>query len=209
MAFGNVVMSSWSDEIGSYFRFDPDFFIAIFYLIIMIAIYAIIIYHFYRYIARRDCFKPSKRKHSTAIGFLKYFFLYPFVAMIFFLGFSLIFIALTRADGAYADISNILSIAFAIIVAIRITAYYTEDLSKDVAKMLPFAILGVFLIDASYFEISTVLARVNTLPTFVNEIVQFLILIILVEWILRVALFIRYKIKPKKEEPAPVEAKPS
>jgi hypothetical protein len=185
-----------------------DAFAALFYLIIMIAIYAIVVYHFYRYIARRDCFKPSKRKHSTTIGFLKYFFLYPFVAIIFFMGFSLILISLTKdveANIGYS-ISQILSLSFAIIVAIRITAYYTEDLSKDVAKMLPFAILGVFLVDSTYFQIDTVIARISTLPQFVNTIVQFLILIILVEWILRVALFIRYKIKPKKEEPVPVEA---
>jgi hypothetical protein len=171
----------------------------------MIAIYAIVIYHFYRYIARRDCFKPSKRKHTTAIGFLKYFFLYPFVAIMFFMGFSIIFIALTKESGSYG-ISQILSISFAIIVAIRITAYYTEELSKDVAKMLPFAILGIFLVDATYFQIDTVIARVSTLPEYINDIIQFLILIILLEWILRIALFIRYKIKPKKEEPVTVEA---
>ena len=205
MFIGNVVTAGWSINPNDIFRFDSDFFIALFYLIIMIAIYAVVIYHFYRYIARRDCFKPSKRKHSTAIGFLKYFFLYPFVAVIFFVGFSIIFIALTKETGSY-DIPQVLSISFAVIVAIRITAYYTEDLSKDVAKMLPFAILGIFLVDNTYFEINTVMARINTLPNFINNIIQFLILIIIVEWILRIALFIRYKIKPRKEEPVTVEA---
>ena len=200
MFIENVMISSWPD----FLRFDPEFFYALFYLIIMIAIYAVVIYHFYRYIARRDCFKPSKRKHSTAIGFLKYFFLYPFVAIIFFIGFSLIFIALTKSD-TYR-IPEILSISFAVIIAIRICAYYTEDLSKDVAKMLPFAILGIFLVDNTYFQLNTVYDRVSTLPDFINDIIQFLILIILVEWILRIALFIRYKIKPRKEEPLTVEA---
>lgn len=200
MFIGNVVMSSRWDILN----IEIDTIIALFYLIIMIAIYAIVIYHFYRYIARRDCFKPSKRKHTTAIGFLKYFFLYPFVAIIFFMGFSLIFIALTQSD-TYG-IPEILSISFAVIIAIRICAYYTEDLSKDVAKMLPFAILGIFLVDNTFFEIKTVMNRINTLPDYINTIIQFLILIILVEWILRIALFIRYKIKPRKEEPLTVEA---
>jgi hypothetical protein len=124
--------------------------------------------------------------------------------MIFFLGFSLIFISLTDPD-TY-KVTQILPIAFAIIVAIRITAYYTEDLSKDVAKMLPFAILGIFLVDSTYFKINVVIERIGTLPQHINTMIQFLILIILVEWILRIALFIRYKIKPKKEEPVPVEA---
>ena len=177
-------------------------FTSLFYLIIMIAIYAVIIYHFYRYIARRDVFKPSKRKHSKAIGFLKYFFLFPFVAFLFFVGFSLMLIFLTKSY----SVLDVMYVAFAIIVAIRITAYYTEELSKDVAKMLPFAILAIFLVDSSYFSLDTINTRINAIPENVNAILQFLILIIIVEWILRIALNVRYAIFPKKEAtPAEVE----
>jgi len=170
-------------------------FVSLFYLIILIAIYAIIIYHFYRYIARRDCFKPSKREHTKLIGFLKYTFLFPFVAILFFLGFSMIFIFLTESE----NIGAILTTAFAIIVAIRITAYYTEDLSKDVAKMLPFAILGIFLVDPEYFTIESAMDKINILPDYVNVIAQYILLIIIVEWVLRISLNIRYAILPKKE----------
>ncbi|MFQ6031199.1 MAG: hypothetical protein ACE5Q6_27355, partial [Dehalococcoidia bacterium] len=52
-------------------------------------------------------------------------------------------------------INNILLIAMAVLSAIRITAYYNEDLSRDLSKILPFAMLGVFLIDVSYFALST------------------------------------------------------
>lgn len=179
---------------------DLSLFTWLFSVIIMIAIYSIVIYHFYHYIARRDCFKPSERKHTKTIGFLKYAFLFPFVAILFFMGFSLMLIFLTRSY----DISHVLYTAFAIVVAIRITAYYTEDLSKDVAKMLPFAILAIFLVDSSYFSIESVTERINALPEHINSILQFLILLILVEWTLRIALTIRYAIFPKKQE-TPVE----
>ena len=182
---------------------DLSLFTWLFSMIIMITIYAVVIYHFYRYIARRDVFKKSESKHGKAIGFLKYFFLFPFVAFLFFIGFSLIFIFLTDSY----EILDILYVAFAIIIAIRITAYYTEDLSKDVAKMLPFAILGVFLIDSSYFSMETVTERINELPNNINAIVQFLILIILVEWILRTALNVKWLIFKKKEEKPKVEIK--
>jgi hypothetical protein len=182
---------SWDEILSG----NLSFFFSIFFLIIMIAIYAVVIYHFYRYIARRDCFKPSERIHSKTVGFLKYSFLFPFVAILFFMGFSLMFIFLTDSD----DIEPILTTAFAIIVAIRITAYYTEDLSKDVAKMLPFAILGIFLVDPAYFTIEHVQDKIDLLPQFVNTIIQYILIIIIVEWILRIALSIRYKIIPKKE----------
>lgn len=182
---------SWKEVMSGNF----EFIISLFYLIISIAIYSVIIYHFYRYIARRDCFKPSDRRHSKSIGFCKYFFLFPFVAMAFFMGFSLMLIFLTKNY----EIDALLSTSFAIIVAIRITAYYTEDLSKDVAKMLPFALLGVFLVDPTYFTVDIVNQRINSLPAHVNMILQFLFLIIIVEWILRIALVLRYRILPKKE----------
>ena len=204
MALGNVAdISEWSQNFSleQLLSGNLEAFQALFYLIIMIAIYSIAVYHFYRYVARRDCFKPSKKKHSKFVGFCKYFFLFPFVAGIFFVGFSLILISLTKKGGVLGgEIESILSLAFAIIVTIRITAYYTEDLSKDVAKMLPFAVLGVFLVDSSYFSIETVISRISTIPQYANMIAQFLVLIILVEWILRIALNIRYKILPKKEE---------
>jgi hypothetical protein len=202
MAIGFPDASEWTQNfsIEEILSGNITGFISLFYLIIMIAIYSIIIYHFYRYIARRDCFKESKRERTKLIGFLKYAFLFPFVAILFFMGFSMIFIFLTESE----NIGAILTTAFAIIIAIRITAYYTEDLSKDVAKMLPFAILGIFLVDPEYFTIESAMDKINILPEFVNVIAQYLLLIIIVEWILRAALNIRYLILPKKED-APTE----
>jgi hypothetical protein len=96
-------------------------------------------------------------------------------------------------------IESVLSTSFAVIMAIRITSYYSEDLSKDVAKMLPFALLGIFLVDPSYFDFDITMSNINSLPSYVNIIVMFLILMIIVEWLLRIALAIRYAIFPKKK----------
>jgi hypothetical protein len=122
-------------------------------------------------------------------------FVFPVIAMLFFIGFSLILIFLTNT----IEISQILYTAFVLVLAIRITAYYTEELSKDVAKMLPFAILGIFLVDSSYFSVESVTDRINMLPEYVNLIIQFLLLIIFTEWIFRAILAIRNYIFPKKE----------
>jgi len=180
--------------------------ISVFYLAIAIAIYALLIYNFYRYIARRDCFKPSKRKHSKTIGFLKYFFLFPFVAVVYFMGFSLMLLFLSKD----IELAVVLSTSFAVILAIRITAYYTDDLSKDLAKMLPFALLGVFLVSPSFFEYQDVVNKINSLPDFVNTALRFIFFIIIIEWILRILLTARYAIKPKKveEKEKPVEVEP-
>ena len=191
-------ISEWASEFSLDKILSGDFsgFVAIFYLIVSIAIYSILIWHFYRYIARRDCFKISPRRHKKVIGFLKYFLFFPFVAFLFFAGFSLMMLFLTKSY----DIPAVLSTSFAIIAAIRICAYYNEDLSKDIAKMLPFALLGIFLIDASYFTFGDITSKIDSLPEFFTLCLQFILFIILIEWILRISLTIRYAIFPKKQQ---------
>ena len=92
------------------------------------------------------------------------------------------------------DFSSILSTSFAVVIAIRLTAYYSEDLSKDVAKMLPFALLGLFIADPSFFSYAEISAKISSLPEFLSLCIQFIILIVLIEWILRILLSIRKKI---------------
>jgi len=170
--------------------------ISLFYLALLIAIYSVLIYHFYRYIARRDCFKPSEREHTKLVGFLKYFFVFPLIAVVFFLGFSMMLLFLAKD----IRLDLVLSTSFAIVIAIRITSYYTEDLSRDVAKMLPFALLGIFLVSPSYFLWEDITSKVNSLPELVNIATRYILFIIIVEWILRALLSVRYAIIPKKEE---------
>ncbi|MDH7517257.1 MAG: hypothetical protein QHH19_02800 [Candidatus Thermoplasmatota archaeon] len=196
MVFENF--SQWLNQfsIEDVFRGDLSSFLPIFYLAISIAIYAILIWHFYRFIARRDIFKLSPKKHAKIISFLKYFFLFPFVAIIFFAGFAIMLLFLTKA----LEPSSILITSFAVIVAIRITAYYSEDLSRDLAKMLPLALLGVFLYDPSYFRWADITDKINSLPNFLTMAIQLILFIILVEWILRILLKSKQAISLKKQQ---------
>ena len=126
------------------------------------AVYAIFIFKFYKFLGRKDIFSLNMSKYEQAkfkaarmtlqvifyIG--KYLILFPFVAFFWFavLTFLLAFLAKNQ------PIQTILMVSMAVVSAIRLTAYYNEDLSKDLAKILPFALLGVFVIDLSYFSVS-------------------------------------------------------
>ena len=81
----------------------------------------------------------------------KYLILFPVVAFSWFAILTTLLTFLARGQ----TIDEILLISMAVLSAIRITAYYNEDLSRDLSKILPFAMLGVFLIDISYFSLST------------------------------------------------------
>jgi hypothetical protein len=91
----------------------------------------------------------------------------------------LIFLAKNRS------VDSILLVAMSVLAAIRVTAYYDQDLSRDLSKMLPFALLGVFLIDISYFSLPTSMQTLRQIPAQVENIIYYLFFIIGLEFLLR------------------------
>ena len=126
------------------------------------ALYAVFIFKFYRFVSSRDMFaldlsKYEESRFKVVRGFLhvvmyaaKYVILFPAFAFFWFAVLTLILTFLSK-DRPFSDI---LLIALATVSTIRVSAYYNEDLSRDLAKILPFAVLAIFLIDASFFTIS-------------------------------------------------------
>jgi hypothetical protein len=164
---------------------DLTLIFSLLYLVVSLALCSIMIWYFYRFIARRDCFKVDHYRHPIVVSCLSYFLLFPVVATLFFTGFALILVFLTRNF----EIPQLLATSFVLVVAIRFTAYYSEDLSKDVAKMLPFAVLGLVVVNPTFFNFEDILGTINSLPGFFNLAVQFILFIVLIEWVLRIALF--------------------
>ena len=82
------------------------------------------------------------------------------------------------------------------------TAYYNEDLSKDLAKLMPFVLLGVFLVDPSYFSWSDIMSKINSLPEFFAMGIQFILLIMIIEWILRIVSNIIINIRLSRKKPS-------
>ena len=94
-------------------------------------------------------------------------------------------------DSSYA-------IAMALIATIRVCAYYSEDLSKDVAKMMPFALLGVFLLDIGSFSMNTAWTALKAFPSMITTMLYYFLFVYGLEVILRVtSLFMP---KKKKDE---------
>ena len=154
---------------------------------IAIAIYAIVIWHYYRTLARRDFFHfGGKQGNGTWVWFLnfleeleflvKYIIFYPLLSFIFFGIFSVMMFLLSKEP-----IPIILLTSVSIISATRITAYYNEDLSKDLAKLIPFALLGVFIVQADFFSFNILIERVLALPNFFVDIASFMLYFLVLE----------------------------
>ena len=169
---------------------DTSAISSIVYFIIMISVYSLVIWHFYRFLAQRDCFTVRNGNHPRLSNTLKYMFFFPIVAFLFFIGFSMMLLFITKDY----DIPILLSTAFAMVAAIRIVAYYSEDLSRDLSKMLPFALLGLFIVDPQYFSFTDIVDKFMSIPTFFTLCIKYIVYIVFMEWILRVILSIKSSI---------------
>ena len=158
------------------------------------AAYAIFVFRFYRFLASRDMFAswtcPSMRSRATGgceaffrlvLYGAEYIILFPAFAFFWFAVLTVILALLSR-DRAFSDI---LLIALATVGAIRVTAYYNEDLSKDLAKILPFAVLAIFLIDGYYFDTHQSLNVLNEATDHSERILYYLVFLIALEFALR------------------------
>src|SRR3989344_2127259 len=90
---------------------------------------------------------------------------------------------------------TILLSTISIVAAVRITSYYNEDLSKDLAKMIPFALLGIFLVDISYFSLEKSIEVATQLPLYWKQFFYYLVFVVAIEFVMRGIDFLRHGFK--------------
>ncbi len=171
--------------------------------ILGISIYAFFVFKFYRFLARRDILKLKRGKYYEGLeGVIKKFFetilyvlenlvLIPLLVFFWFAILAALILVLTKTQ----NLDTILLSSMAIVAAVRVTSYYKEDLSRDLAKMIPFALLGIFIIDLSYFSVESSLALAKQIPLFLDKVVFYLLFVVIVEFVLRIIFAIVHKFK--------------
>jgi hypothetical protein len=175
-------------------------------------VYGVFVFHFYRFLSKRDMFcinieKISKGRFTSsgkktsgapraATFIVTNFFVFPFVIFLWFLGYSSFMFLLVQ----HMETATIFLVSISLIIAIRISAYY-RDLSRDIAKLFPFALLAIFLFNPQFYSLVDVLKRSSEMPSFITQIAAFTIVVMLVEivlstiYLIKIRFFHREKIK--------------
>ena len=196
-------------------------FVNLFLLVLVVVIYAIFIWKFYRFIAKKNILELNlnqynKFKRPAAIKimagifyFLEYIVILPFLIFFWFTVFTLFLTLLTDA----LDTQTILVLSAVIIGAVRMTSYYKEDVSKEVAKLLPYTLLAVSMTKANFFNFERILGSLSQIPSFYQHIVYYLAFIIIMEIVLRafdmiISLFQLETVQVNEAELEEVELKP-
>lgn len=179
----------------------------LFLFIVGIFIYSLFIFRFYKFLAKRDVFELNLQDHSKSfLGFLgtllngifyiiEYILILPFFAFFWFAVLALVLAMLSKSN-----VESILLVAMALVGSVRMTAYYNEELSKDLAKMLPFALLGIFLVDVSFFSFQSSLETLKQFPLHWKQMLYYLGFILVLETLLRIVYAITSIFKKEKQE---------
>ena len=76
-------------------------------------------------------------------------------------------------------------VGMGVVGAIRVCAYYREALSTDIAKILPFALLGFMITDGSIVQITGSTEGVREAALGWETVVYYLVAVVALEFVLR------------------------
>jgi len=191
MAFESIIgfFEGLTNSVPEEYRVLVSLFIYTFF----IAIYAIFIWKFYKFMAKRDIIELNLRQYNRSkypglekffvvlLYTLEYMIILPFLVLFWFAIFSMFLLVLSESQIA----QQILLISAAIIASTRISAYISEDLSKDLAKILPFTVLAMFILGNQFFNLDNIFLKISQIPSLFNHVLMFIIFIFITEFILR------------------------
>ncbi len=157
-----------------------------------ILLYALFTFHFYFFLSRKEFFEFNlendilsmhpfwAKTYHVSMYLLKYLIIFPLFTFLWFTFLALVLIFISNQS-----IEEILMISISLVAAIRGAAYYSEDLSKDLAKMVPFALLGIFFVNIHFFSLTDSLTKITLLPSFWKTFIYYLVFVMLFELLLK------------------------
>jgi hypothetical protein len=168
--------------------------VTLFLITIPIIIYAVFIFYLYRFVARKNILELNLSQYNSYsagpllkiipifLYIIEYIIILPIVSFFWFAVFSVLIFFLA----AELPLQTVLLISAALIASVRVTSYISENLSQDLAKMLPLTLLGIALTNPVFFNFTEHISKISTVPTLFNEVISFLAFIVIIELIMRI-----------------------
>ncbi len=172
---------------------DANLLITLLFFTALLVIYSVFIFYFYKFLAKKNLIelnldKYNNTEHEGLTKFLAFLFyileyliILPIITLFWFAVLAIFLVVLSKTE----QVSTILTIAAALVASVRITAYISEDLSRDLSKMIPLALIALFILEPNFFSIELLVGRLNQIPLVLYSIPYYLLFIISIELIVR------------------------
>jgi hypothetical protein len=164
------------------------------FLVVGMTLYALFIFKFYRFLAKRDILQLKTEEFYKTyeglseklvrIGFyvLENLILIPIIVFFWFVILALFLLVMAKN----MDIAAVLLGAAAFVAAVRIISYYDEGLAQDLAKLVPLTLLAVFLTEFSIFSMADLIDAVKEIPFMFRYLVYYMLIVAPLEFALRI-----------------------
>lgn len=201
-----VIGKNFSNLLG---YFDSNLALKVLLLSIVLAVVALFIWKFYRSTSKRNLIELNLRQYNWSdhplmnkmseifLYLVEYIIIMPFLIALWFGALS--FILLLIAENNIA-IEQILLVAVTVIGAVRILAYFKEEVAADLAKLFPFIALSVFLLNwGNVFNFDNILTQLKEILLLLSHVLSYVIVVFLIEIVLRV-FYIIYEFWQSEED---------
>jgi hypothetical protein len=149
-----------------------------------IALYTMIVFTFYQNVSKRDPFTIQRKKGfaGAVAHFFKTGFVFPLLSFLYFCVLASVLFVLAKSQ----DALQVMLLAMAVVVGVRVTTYVNEAAGNDLSKILPLGLLGVLLVDPSYASLEATWQRVTQVPAHFPVLWRFFALFIVLEGAMRI-----------------------
>ena len=132
------------------------------YFAISVGVFSFAIFHLHRFMSKSDFFLidvSPLRKSGRLLRILLFCVIYLFrytllLPMVTYLWFWIL-VAIVAFLYNSREPREVLLMAMAVLTAVRVTSYYNEDLARDISKILPYGLLGIFLVNLGQINLET------------------------------------------------------
>ncbi|MFH1521869.1 MAG: hypothetical protein ABIF18_02830 [archaeon] len=199
------------ENLTSLFTGEINLVLTLAFFTTVIIVYSIFVFYFYRFLAKKNIIELNLGQYNQynnstivkifAVVFyiIEYIILLPILTFFWFAVLAVLILLLSKG----IEINTILLISAALVASVRATSYVSEDLSKDLAKMLPFTLLAIAITTAGFFDIGALISQISKIPFLFSNILYYLLFIVAIELIMRVADFVQsafYSINASDDE---------
>ena len=190
--WGDSFLQSFND-FQAYIGSGNSILVVLIFFTALIVIYSVFIFYFYKFLARKNIIglnlnqynysnNPFLEKFLASLFYIvEYIIILPVATFFWFTFLALFLLVLAKAQ----PVSTVLLIAAGLVASVRITSYINENLSQDLAKMLPFTLLGLSLIEPNFFNITLFVQRLSEIPNLLTSIPYYILFIIIIEFVMR------------------------
>lgn len=157
-----------------------------------IIVYFLIAFYFYEFLSRKDPFnivEDPRKPHEHFLHGLEYFFLFPVITFAWFFLLA-VTISIPAQSGVRwflydVGVDRIFFIAVAITMAMRVSAYVNQKISREIARLVPLNFISILVIELPNVPLDAPVKIAQVIPTFAHELVYYFVFIMITELVLK------------------------